>query len=102
MISFNGWVIVSFNDDTGLGNMGKEIKTALGIKKQIVCKSKKLKTKTIDSNYEILIDNFTNPVEIDSFLEGERGIICFEYVNWHPNLALICKKRNIKIVCVPM
>jgi glycosyltransferase involved in cell wall biosynthesis len=100
--SIDGWVIVSFNDDTGLGSMGKEIKTTLGIKKHIVCKSKKLNTLPINSMNEILIDESTNPVDIDSFLEGERGIICFEYVNWHPKLAVICKKRNIKIVCVPM
>jgi glycosyltransferase involved in cell wall biosynthesis len=102
MNPFNDWTVVSFNDDTGLGSMAKEIKTTLGIKRHLVCKSKKLTTKSINPIYELLFDNDTQSCELINFLQNTKGIICFEYVDWHKGLLSICNKLNLKIVCIPM
>jgi glycosyltransferase involved in cell wall biosynthesis len=99
-LDLSRWAVVGYNDDTGIGRMAQDITALLGVR-QLVVPSDRLQTKPLRPGLDTLLPLDADEQAVAGLLTGLQGIIILE-AWWNPALALVARRLEVRVACVPM
>lgn len=95
------WAIVSHKDDTGFGRQAQDLRSVVGVGKQLVIPSERLTDHPLIGPDEVLLDPLYPDDKVKDLLFGLEGIIFSERPSWHPRLLPLARALGVRTVCLP-
>ncbi len=102
---FQQWAVFAPKDQTGFGRMADDMLDVLGFRYRFIADSHHMTSALPEGPYEHGIPQSATTETSEHLLNklpDLRGVVCFERLDWNLHFLRACRRRGIKVVCVPM